>query len=134
MGVICCHGLVRVRSLAAEFWTLEPGQGFVGNPGHDSIAVVQTGCDEGLYKCFCHRVREGGAESGDVSEMVEGRFCYGFYMGLEREGGVQDDSQVADFGGRGDGAAVNGEKQVANLLELRLGSHNDELSFVAVYF
>ena len=55
-------------------------------------------------------------------------------MRLEREGGVQDDSQVADFSGRGDGAAVNGEKQVTNLLELRLGSHNDELSFVAVYF
>jgi len=37
---------------------LEPGQGFAGNPGQDSIAVVQTGCDEGVYECFCHRVRE----------------------------------------------------------------------------
>ena len=29
---------------------LEPVLGFAGNPGQDSIAVVQTGCDEGVYK------------------------------------------------------------------------------------
>ena len=47
--------------------------------------------------------------------MVEGGFGNGFDMRLEREGGVQDDSQVVDFSGRGDGAAVNGEKQVTQL-------------------
>ena len=53
--------------------------------------------------------------------MVEGGFGNGFDVRLEREGGVQDDSQVADFSGRGDGAAVNGEKQVSNLLEHEFG-------------
>ena len=66
--------------------------------------------------------------------MVEGGFGNRFDVRLEGEGGVQDDSQVADFSGRGDGAAVNGEKQVSNLLELRLGSHNHELRFIVVDF
>ncbi|XP_034079583.1 cyclic AMP-dependent transcription factor ATF-7b isoform X2 [Gymnodraco acuticeps] len=74
------------------------------------------------------------APSPAQPQVVEGGFGDRFDVRLEREGGVQDDSQVADFSGRGDRAAVNGEKQVSNLLELRLGSHNHELCFMAVDF
>ena len=37
---------------------LEPLQGFAGNPGLDSIAIVEAGGDESMYERFCHRVRE----------------------------------------------------------------------------
>ena len=53
-------------------------------------------------------------------------------MGLERKGRVQDDAQVAHFGGWGDGTAGNLEEEITNLLVQRLGSNEHDLCFIAV--
>ena len=37
--------------------TLEPVQGFAGNPGQDSVAVIQTKGDEGMDEGLCHSLR-----------------------------------------------------------------------------
>lgn len=49
--------LVRVRFLVAEFCTREPDQGFAGYPGQDSIAVIQTGGDEGMGEGLPHSLK-----------------------------------------------------------------------------
>lgn len=56
-------------------------------------------------------------KSGDVLEVAGGRFEDEFDMRLEREGLVQNDTQVADFWG--DGVAV----YIEDPLEQQLGSH-----------
>lgn len=66
--------------------------------------------------------------------MEKGRFGNGFDVGLEREGGVQDDAQVTDFGGWRDGTAIDLEKELPDLPELCLGPHDHELCFFAVKF
>ena len=50
---------------------LEPIQGFGRETGQDSIAVVQAGGDEGMDEGLSHRFREGGPESGEVTDGVE---------------------------------------------------------------
>ena len=51
-----------------------------------------------MDESLCHGVRERWPESGDIFEVVESRFCDGFDLRLEGEGGVENDTQVADFG------------------------------------
>lgn len=50
---------------------------------------------------------------------------------LVGEGGVQDDAQVWDLWGRGDGTSTNVE-DVTHLLEKALGCDNHKLGFIAV--
>lgn len=55
---------------------LEPVQDFSGNPRQDSIAVLDG--TKGMNQGFSSRVREWGPETGDISEVVEGRPGDGF--------------------------------------------------------
>ena len=64
--------------------------------------------------------------------MEKGGFGDGFDVRLEGEGGVQDDAQVADFRGWGDGATIDLKEKIPNLLEQCLRCHNHELCFLAV--
>ena len=50
---------------------LEPVQGFGGEPGQDSITVVQAGGEEGMDEGLSHRFGEGGPESGNVFKMIK---------------------------------------------------------------
>ena len=49
---------------------------------------------------------------------------------MEREGGVQNFTKVADLRGRADGAPVNIQDEISNLQEQCLGGHNQELCFI----
>ena len=51
---------------------------------------------------------------------------------MEGKGGVKDDTQVAGFRRWGDGAAVDLEDEVTNLLVQGLVCHKHELCFIAV--
>ena len=64
--------------------------------------------------------------------MEEGGFGDRFDVGFEGEGGVKNDTQVADLGGWEDGAAVNVEEEISNLLERSLWGHNHELCLCSV--
>ena len=66
--------------------------------------------------------------------MVECRSCDVTDMGLKSQGGVKDDTQVADYGGWSDGAAIHFQKKIPNHPEQWLGGHDHELSFIAVQF
>lgn len=54
-------------------------------------------------------------------------------MRLIGEGKVQDNTQVANFNGRGDGAAIHVGDKIPNLLKQRLENHNHELCFPAKF-
>lgn len=66
---------------------------------------------------------------GNVFEVVGSRF-----LRLEGEGGVEDDTQVADLRDWSDGTAINGNEKISNLPEQWLGGHNHELSLIAIKF
>ena len=53
-------------------------------------------------------------------------------MGIEGEGGVHDESEVASQGGGGDGGVVDGEGDGSGFVEGRFGANEEEFSFVAV--
>lgn len=125
--VMCCQGLVLVRTLAAEFCTV---QGFTWNPRQDSITVIHPGCDESTDERLCYRVRQQGTETRNAFEVVESRFGVGFDVGLEGEVGVKDDAQGADLRGWSDGTTINSDEEISNLQWL--GDHNHELSFFAI--
>lgn len=40
----------------------------------EAIAVVESGCDEGVNEYFSCGLGEGGTDAGDVAEMKEGGF------------------------------------------------------------
>ena len=69
---------------------------FGGGTVKKAIAVVESGCDKGVNECFSSGLAECGAEAGNVTEMVESSFCDVVDMGFEGEGGVQDDTKVAE--------------------------------------
>ena len=85
------------------------------------LTLTQTGVNEGMDGGLCHGVWEWWPESGDFFEVVESRFGDGFDVGLEWEGGVQNNTQVADIKGK-----------ISNLPEQRLGSHNHKLCFITI--
>ena len=51
-----------------------------------------------MDKGFSCREGERGAETGDIFEVVKSCFCYRFYVLVEIEGTVQDDSKVTAVG------------------------------------
>lgn len=53
----------------------------------------------------------------NVFEVLKSRLGDGLDVGLEGEGGVQDDAQLADLRGRSDGTAINSDEEVSNLAE-----------------
>ena len=67
-------------------------------------------------------------------EVKNSGFGDGFDVRLKGEGRVQDHTQVADFRGWCDGAAIHLEEKIAHPLELHLGAHNHDLRFLAVKF
>ena len=72
-------------------------------------------------------------KSGNVFEVVESRFGDRFDVSLEGEGCVQDDSQVAHFSGRRDGAAVKsctlGATIMSSVILLFSSSRFDDIQF-----
>jgi len=54
---------------------------------------------------------QGGPEACNVPQMKEGCFCDMVGMGEEREGGVENDAEVADLGGRIDDGAIDIERE-----------------------
>lgn len=64
--------------------------------------------------------------------MIKARFGDGFDMRVEGKSGFQSDTQVADFGGWGDGTAINMEEEIPNLLNQGFVCHNQEFSFLTV--
>lgn len=53
----------------------------------------------------------------NVFEVLKSRLGDGLDVGLEGEGVVQDDAQLADLRGRSDGTAINTDEEVSNLAE-----------------
>lgn len=88
-------------------YILEPVKRLVGYPRQDPTAVVQTGGDESVNEGLCHGVREHWPESGRIIQVQESRLSDGFDVWLEREGGVQNDTQVVDSWGRVGDASVH---------------------------
>ena len=85
---------------------------FVGGAVEKTIAVVKPGWNESVDECRSSGSWQVGAEAGDVSEVEKGSFGNMVNMGEEGESGVQDNSKVTDFGGGGDGGAVNVKGEV----------------------
>ena len=54
---------------------------------------------------------QGRPEACNVPEVKEGSFGDVVGVGQEREGGVEDNSEVADLGGRGSVGAIDGERE-----------------------
>ena len=48
---------------------------FGWDPDEECVAVVQPGGDKGIDQLFCISQSEGGAEFGNVSEVVKGVFA-----------------------------------------------------------
>lgn len=58
-GGLSCQGLVQVRTLAAELCThWSRSRALLDTHEQDSIAVIQTGGDEGMDEGLCNRVCE----------------------------------------------------------------------------
>ena len=53
-------------------------------------------------------------------------------MGLEGEGGVKDDTEVADLGGWGDSGAVNSEGEVVGGAGEGVWANDEDFGFIAV--
>ena len=69
-----------------------------GGTIEQAVAVVKSGCDESVDEGFSGSEREFGPEAGNVTEVEECSFCCVIYVGHEREGGVNDNTQVTDLG------------------------------------
>ena len=52
-----------------------------------------------MDECLSSGSGQFGAEAGDASEVEKGGFGNMVNVGVEGEGGVQDNSKVTDFGG-----------------------------------
>ena len=105
---------------------------FGGGTVKKAIAVVESGCDKGVNECFSSGLAECGAEAGNVTEMVESSFCDVVDMGFEGEGGVQDDTKVADVGGGGDGGVVNVKGEISGGAGEGIWTNDDYFRFIAV--
>ena len=75
-----------------------------------------------------------GTEAGDVSGVEEGCFGDVIYMGLEGEGGIENDTKVADFGGGGDSGVINGQGEVSVGAGEGIWTNDYYFRFVAVEF
>lgn len=64
--------------------------------------------------------------------MKEGCFSDIVDMGLVGEGGIQDDTKIADFGGGGDDGAVNVQGEVCGGAGEGIGTNNEDFGFIAV--
>ena len=85
-----------------------------------------------MYKGFGCRVGEGGAEAGNVFEVVVG--CFGDVLNMLCEGevAVKENSKVATVGGGGEGSVVNGELKVCDCGGEGFWANDDEICFVVV--
>ena len=83
-----------------------------GDAIEEAITVVESGGDEGVYEGLGSSVGEHGAEAGNVAEVKKGGFGDLVDMGLEGEGRVKEDTEVAHSGGGGDSGAIDTEGEV----------------------
>ena len=66
--------------------------------------------------------------------MEKGSFGNMVNMGEEGESGVQDNSKVTDFGGGGDGGAVNVKGEVLSGVSEGVRTNDEDFGFVGVEF
>ena len=83
-----------------------------GDAVEEAVTVVESGGDEGVNEGLGSSVGEHGAEAGNVAEVKEGSLGDLVDMGLEGEGRVKEDTEVADSGGGGDSGAIDTEGEI----------------------
>ena len=66
--------------------------------------------------------------------MEKGSFGNMVNMGEEGESGVQDNSKITDFGGGGDGGAVNVKGEVLSGVGEGVRTNDEDFGFVGVEF
>jgi hypothetical protein len=87
-----------------------------------------------MDECLCSRLGECGTEAGNVTEVEKGCFGNIIDMGLVGEGGIQDDTKVADFIGGGDGGSVNVEGEIYGGAGEGIRTNDEDFGFIAVEF
>ena len=80
-----------------------------GETIQDAIAVVESGGDEGVNKCFSGWEGESGSKTCYVPEVEEGCFGDVVYVFFEGECGVHVDAKVSDQGGGSDRVTIDAE-------------------------
>ena len=87
-----------------------------------------------MDECLSSSLGECGTEACNVTEVKKGSFCDVVDMGLVGEGGVHDDTKVADFIGGGDSGAVNVEGEMLSGAGEGIRTNDEDFGFIAVEF